>query len=155
MISSRRPTQQRVRQQWGYLQCAQCAADPQAHVGHSDSGIVTPESQRHGGQTLTPEDRAACGICCTIRSRRGNLRNHSRADTGTRDLVTGSIFQDRRQPGDQEHTTCGATNQTTRRSAASSPRRSLGRQPSPWRWLGEIHRASPMTMYVHCLGREP
>ena len=39
--NSRRPTQQLVRQQRAYLRCAQCGADPQAHVGHTDSGFMT------------------------------------------------------------------------------------------------------------------
>ena len=41
-------------------------------------------------------------ICATIRSRRGSRCNHCRVDTATRDILVGSIFQDRRQPGHQD-----------------------------------------------------
>ena len=80
----RRPTQQRPRHQRAFLQCAQCGADPLAYTGNSDSDLMEHMSPKHGGQPLTQEsvaqlrqlDRAACVICGTTRSRRGELCNH-------------------------------------------------------------------------------
>ena len=85
-------------------------------------GLVIEErrehmSQKHGGQPLTQEsvaqlrqlDRAACVICGTIRSRRGNRCNHCKAGTATRDIIVGDIFQERRQPGHRSATTCRPT----------------------------------------------
>ena len=59
------------------------------------SGLMERMSQEHEGQTFTQEsvallrqlDRAACEICGTVRSRRGNRCNHCRTDTATRDIV--------------------------------------------------------------------
>ena len=39
-----RPTQQRSRHQRAFLLCAQCGADPQAHVGNTDNGHDSAQS---------------------------------------------------------------------------------------------------------------
>ena len=105
--NSRRPTQRRPRHRRAILQCAQCGADPHADTGRTDGGLMVHMSQKHRGQTLTPEsvaqlrqlDRAACVICSTIQSRPGNHCNHCRANAATLETVVGNIFQDwRPQP---------------------------------------------------------
>ena len=71
------------------------------------------KNQKHGDQSVFQEsvaqqrqlDRAACAICGTIRSRRGNRCNHFRADTATLDVVdmlVGDIFEDGRQQVHQD-----------------------------------------------------
>ena len=166
MPNSRRPTQQRVRQQRAYFQCPQCGADPHAHVGHSDSGLVAQMSQKHGGQTLTPGsvaqlrqiDLAACVICGAVRSRRGNRCNHCRADTATRVLVIENVSQDRRQPGHQELIAAGPSPQTSCRfpvppgtplddsPTPSSPVRDIVTTESEWRTISWIPSPS-----LHCI----
>ena len=101
MPNPRRLSQERSRHQRAFLWCAQCGADPQAFVGSTDPGLMIHMGQKHGGQSLIREsvaelrqlDRAACVICGTIRSRRGNHCNHCRADSATRDIFVGDVFQ--------------------------------------------------------------
>ena len=85
VLSVRRATVRRPGQQPRkvFLQCAQCGTDPEAYVGHSDHGLMTHMSQKHGEQTLTPEsltqlrqlDRGVCVVRGTIRSRRESLQS--------------------------------------------------------------------------------
>ena len=69
--NSRRPTEQRSRHQRDHFRCAQCGADPEACTGSTDSGLM-----EHMGISKVTQlrqlDRAACVICGTVRSRRGN-----------------------------------------------------------------------------------
>ena len=91
MPSSRRPTQERVRQQRAYLQCAQRGADPQAYVGLGQGFHDTSVCD------MRLSDCAQDIVAIT-----------AERDTATRDLVIGNIFQDRRQQGHQEQHTTGA-----------------------------------------------
>ena len=100
MPNSRRPTQQRPRHERAYLRCAQCGADPHTFSGGSDNRLMIHMGRKHGGQSRIQESVAQLRqLGRTIRSRRGNRCNHYRADTATRDILVGDIFQDRRHPG--------------------------------------------------------
>ena len=63
MPNTRRPTRLRRPHQRAFLQSAQCGADPLAHTGYADSGLI-------------------------IGSRRGNRCNQCKADTATRDIYS-------------------------------------------------------------------
>ena len=65
----------------------------------------------------------------SCRSRRGNRCNHCRADTATRDILVGDVFQDRRQP---RHRDAAASQSNPHQSPLA---RNQFRQEIPWMTL--------------------
>ena len=176
MPSPRRPTQQRPRHQRAFLRCAQCGADPQAHAGKTDTGLmIHTGSEAWKNVTISGK----CSPTATVGpSSFRNLWHHAiAARKPLQSLQSGQCNSG--QPGHQDAAASGPNphqpSPTLNHLAANSAWRPLDDSPLPnspvrdsviterdRQLLADFRRASAMatprstvSRYAYRVGREP